>query len=299
MLNPFKRFDARKPEELLKGDLIWGAISEKPVDVEAKLKGVPRPPSFDGLLAPVGPSASAEGVKVVTNPKVDPLMERKAEEGIKAEQAIFELLHWGRDIYLIQKAFSLGMFGKKKRLVPTRWAITAVDQIASKFYKKRLLDAKEVSGIRYGEYAHLGNIYKVLLVPGPPSVEMYEIWEPGSLWARKEVVIYNFEGPLPSSKAMDQSDGGFHALKEGAVEVLAEHNIKAKVLVLRRITPEYYLPLGVWQVREGVKEAVARALSSNDLNLKEALEMINEDVVKNSRTLRQRGLSEYIPLAKE
>ncbi len=132
------------------------------------------------------------------------------------------------------------------------------------------------------------------MLPGPPSVEMYEIWEPGSLWASKEVVIYNFEGPLPNSKALDVSDGGFHALKEGALEVLSEHSLKAKVLVVRRISPEYYLPVGVWQVREGVKEAVRRALKSSNLTLEEALELMNEDVVKNSRTLRQKSLFEYI-----
>ena len=294
MLNPFVKVDAREPEKLHKGELIWGAISEKPVDVEARLKAKPRPPSFDGLLAPIGPSASAEDVKVTDNPKVDPLIERKATEGIKAELAVFELLDWKRDLYLIQKAFSVGLFGKRKRLVPTRWAITAVDQIASKYYKKEVLDAKEVSGIKYGSYSHLGNTYKVLLLPGPPSVEMYEIWEPGSLWASKEVVIYNFEGPLPNSKALDVSDGGFHALKEGALEVLSEYNLKAKVLVVRRISPEYYLPVGVWQVREGVKEAVRRALKSSNLTLEEALELMNEDVVKNSRTLRQKSLFEYI-----
>ncbi len=299
MLNPFIRFDTRRPEELLKGDLLWGAVSEKPVDVEAKLKGTPRPPTFDGLLAPIGPSASANEVKITSNPKVDPLIERKAIEKIKAEEAVFELLEWNRDLYSIQKAFSVGMFGKNKRLVPTRWAITAVDQIASKFYKKKILKANEISGIKYGEYSHLGNIYKVILIPGPPSVEMFEVWEPGSLWVSKEVIIYNFEGPLPTSKAFDQSDGGFHALKEGVLETLYRYNVKAKVLIVRRITPEYYIPLGVWQVREGAKESVLRALKGPDLTLNEALELMKEEVIKNSRTLRQKGLNEYIPRAKE
>ena len=34
------------------------------------------------------------------------------------------------------------------------------------------------------------------------------------------------------------------------------NKIQASVLVLREIRPEYAIPVGVWQVREGIREAM-------------------------------------------
>jgi len=293
VFNPFKRVDVRRPSELLKGDLLWGAVSERPVSAEAKVSGRPRPPELDGLLAPIGPSAKAEEIKVVENPKVDPLLERRSEERVKAEEAVKELFSAGRDVYLLQRAFSLGMFGKSKRLVPTRWAITAVDTIVAKALKADLLRAKWTHSIRAGSYEHFSNSYKVLLLPGPPSVEMVEIWEPGSLWTPKEVVIYNREGPTARSKAEDYEDGGFHALKVGVLKALSEANVSATALVIRRIKPGYYMPLGVWQVREGAYKAALSALRGPKYSLKEALEDMPDAAWARFRTLRQRRLGDY------
>ncbi|ABU82023.1 Nre family DNA repair protein [Ignicoccus hospitalis] len=299
MIFPFKKFDARRPEELLKGDLLWGAVSERPVDAEAKALGRPLPPSLDGILAPVGASVRAEEIKVIDNPKVDPLLERRSSEGLKAEEAVKELFRKGRSIYLIQKAFSVGMFGVKKRLVPTRWAITAVDVAVAKAIKEDMKGLPWVGGPKVGVYSHYGNVYKVLLVPGPPIVEMVEVWEPRSLWTPKEVTIYNYEGPTARSKALDPDDGGFHALKVGVLKALKERGVSATALVIRRVTPDYYLPLGAWQVREGSYMATLKALDSGDMSLKEALERLQDEKVVMFKSLRQRSLSEYtLPAAR-
>ncbi len=292
MFNPFKRYDVRRPEELLKGDVLWGAVSEKPVDAEAKVIGKPTPPRLDGLVAPLGPSARAEEIKVVSNPKVDPLLERRAEERVKAEEAVKELFEKGRDIYLLQRAFSLGMFGKKKRLVPTRWAITAVDVIVSKLMKEKILKSKWVHAYYLGKYEHFENVYEVLLLPGPPVVEMFEVWEPGSIWTPKEVIIHNLEGPLPSSKAEDVDDGGFHALKVGVLKALMEANVSATAVLVRRIKPSYYMPVGVWQVREGAYLATKDALRRKFGALEEALER-GDRMLRESKVLRQKRLTAY------
>ena len=52
---------------------------------------------------------------------------------LRATNAVVELYNRGVLVTKIQKAFSVGAFGvEKKRLVPTRWSITAVDDIISK-----------------------------------------------------------------------------------------------------------------------------------------------------------------------
>lgn len=50
---------------------------------------------------------------------------------------------------------------------------------------------------------------------------------------------------------------------------------QAKILVFREITPEYYAPVGVWQIRTGVRLAMENRLGKfNDL--KSALEEIKK-----------------------
>ena len=37
---------------------------------------------------------------------------------------------------------------------------------------------------------------------------------------------------------------------------LSKRKIQARVVILREIRPEYAIPVGVWQVREGIREAM-------------------------------------------
>jgi hypothetical protein len=41
-------------------------------------------------------------------------------------------------------------------------------------------------------------------------------------------------------------------------EHLSHRRCQAAALVLREIHPEYFMPLGVWQIREGVREALKK-----------------------------------------
>jgi len=50
--------------------------------------------------------------------------------------------------------------------------------------------------------------------------------------------------------------GAYFAAKLGVLEYLSKHKIQAGVIILREIRPEYAIPVGVWQVREGIREAM-------------------------------------------
>jgi len=50
--------------------------------------------------------------------------------------------------------------------------------------------------------------------------------------------------------------GAYFAAKLGVSEYLLKNKIQAGVLIFREIRPEYAIPVGVWQVREGVREAM-------------------------------------------
>ena len=46
-----------------------------------------------------------------------------------ANEAVLNLYDAGVEISKIQKCFSIGMMGKKRKLTPTKWSITATDDI--------------------------------------------------------------------------------------------------------------------------------------------------------------------------
>jgi hypothetical protein len=50
--------------------------------------------------------------------------------------------------------------------------------------------------------------------------------------------------------------GAYFAAKLGVSEYLLKNKIQAGVLIFREIRPEYAIPVGVWQVREGIREAM-------------------------------------------
>jgi len=51
--------------------------------------------------------------------------------------------------------------------------------------------------------------------------------------------------------------GAYFAAKLGILEYLISHKKrKCSVLVFREIRPEYIVPLGVWQIREGIRDAL-------------------------------------------
>lgn len=75
--------DVRRADEPQVEEIRWALLSERPVDMEAKLRKPPLPRlSFDGLTAPLGPTAPAEKVRVAEEPKVPTAIERDFTIGI-------------------------------------------------------------------------------------------------------------------------------------------------------------------------------------------------------------------------
>jgi hypothetical protein len=102
-------------------------------------------------------------------------------------------------------------------------------------------------------YYHLGNYYSIILLPDNVwSFEMQEIWfdNNGNLG-----IGVDFE----DAKGLDHYPsiaGAYFAARLGVTEHLLKRRKKAAVLILREIRPEYVMPVGVWQIREGIREAL-------------------------------------------
>ena len=96
--------------------------------------------------------------------------------------------------------------------------------------------------------------------------------------------------------------GAYFAAKLGVVEYLSKNNIQAGVVILREIRPEYAIPVGVWQVREGIREAMkanpvivdnfddALLLASKKMSISKSEWLSHGNI---SKLIRQKTLSDF------
>lgn len=262
-----------EPWRLYEKEVSLASVSMDPVQLEVKSDSKILPKlKFDGVLMPRGPSLEAKDVTVVDDPKVPRKLEALIFDDVKAEDAIRELYLSGEDVYTIIPALSLGLLGLKKnrKLVPTRWAITAVDSTLGRFLLERVREFEEVNEVQVFYSAYLGNRFFVILFPSKYRGVWVEIWHPMSLWASEPVVVdlyENFWGEY------DMLDGGYMAARLGVLEYMYRIRRQAGFVIVREVTKDYFAPVGNWHIRETVRRAFNnQVFKTNDL--KKALEYV-------------------------
>ena len=85
--------------------------------------------SLDGESAPFGPMGEIKSAKFSGTTSVKPIERTFYDVDLKAQDAVLNLYNSGIEISKIQKCFSIGMLGQNRKLVPTKWSITATDDI--------------------------------------------------------------------------------------------------------------------------------------------------------------------------
>lgn len=208
--------------------------------------------TIDGESAPFGPIGEIKSAKFSGISSSKPIEKTYYDRDMKAEDAILSLYNSGIEISKIQKCLSIGMFGKKRRMVPTRWSITATDDVISKNIISDILDHPSIDSYEVFSHEHLGNTFSVLLLPHRWIFEMEEAWytESGQI---------GFGADAEDANGLDhypEIAGAYFAARLGVAEYLREKRRQAGVLVLREIRPEYAVPVGVWQVREAIRAAM-------------------------------------------
>jgi len=88
----------------------------------------------DRILTPLGMNANLKNAKIVSNTKIDSKLDKIMNDEIKASQGLNILYKNNFDVYSLSKILSVGVLGlkKSKRLIPTRWSITATDDTIGK-----------------------------------------------------------------------------------------------------------------------------------------------------------------------
>jgi hypothetical protein len=280
------------PWRLYEKEISPAAVSVRPVDTEVMLSRIPVPRlKFNGVTKPIGPSSPAEKIKITSNPLLPKKVEKIIWDDVKAYDAVKELYVSGINVYEIQRALSLGLLGtfRRRRLVPTRWAITAVDDMLSRFLRDKIKDFEWTNyvEVRKGEY--LGNRYIIILMPGPGGFEWIEVWHPRGLWTRsasRPLIWRVYETPRGEATAID---GGFSAARLPVLEYLLRMRKKADVLIIREIFPTYYAPVGNWHIRETVKN-IMNSNYQRFNNLKEAIDYVKENISLDIKVIKEKSL---------
>jgi DNA repair protein NreA len=252
--------DAERPIPLLEQFQLLGIAGES-VESEATFRRPPRGHlALSDSTPPFGPSAPIEKVRLDVR-RVDPHLDRlSSDTHANARVAVGELYHRGVRVSRIQRAFSVGTLGRRgrRRLVPTRWSITAVDDLLSKQNLERIRDLPELSEVLVYRLTALDNRWVLAFLPGAYRYESIEAWYPNTMWnpnPTRIVMMGDHEG-FQGRTTYASIGGCYYAARLATSEALLRLGRQAGVVVLREVHPGEILPLGVWNVREHVRAAL-------------------------------------------
>jgi hypothetical protein len=257
--------DIRSPSGKYVESLQELAMTSKSVESELTFEKTPiadieqeKGLGLDTNSAPFGPVAPLKTFKTSSSISVDQRLENVFyDKDLRAAEGIINLYQGGVEVSRIHRVLSMGMLGfqKNRRLVPTRWSISATDDIISTSLIKEIETFPTIDFFNVHKHIHLGNYYSVILIPDDIwSFEMQEAWydNNGNLGVGIDFENANGLDHYPSIA------GAYFAARLGVTEHLLKRRHKAAALILREIRPEYVMPLGVWQIREGIRKALDR-----------------------------------------
>lgn len=213
---------------------------------------------IDEDIIPFGPRAPVKSLRLGTL-KIDYKLEYIVSDyDLKAVDSVITLYESGIEVSRISKVFSVGGFGvrNRRRLVPTRWSITAVDDIIGRYLYRQIRSYPEIDQYLLYEYSALENKYVALLIPSKWMYEFMEAWYPGTFWNRLGshiVVEGSHEFSSPRREYADIG-GCYYASRLATLEYLKRIRRQAGVIIMREAYPGYYFPVGVWSVRETLRK---------------------------------------------
>ncbi len=281
------------------------SLARKPTDVELAFKKIPKISfEYSDITQPMGPSGSLEKFRVTENPAIPRKTEKIVSDELKAEESGFTFYRYGEDVYRISTILSSGILGleKSKKLVPTRWSITAVDDMIFRNLVKKVKECEQINDYLVFSSEYLDNHFEFLLMPGNWEFENFEAWSPGSTWSfnlKKTEILEEYE-PFHGRKSYASLHaGGYYASRLAVIEYLHKIRKQARVVGFREIHEGYTIPLGVWVVRETARNAflskpwrfhsLSEALKHIDSRLRTSV----SEYVKKSVILRQRRLEDF------
>lgn len=253
---PRRVIQARDPDHIL-SVVQEGAMASKPVDTEMWLEKTPALVSpFSGRAPPSGPSADIRKVELASNPsvprRVDDLV---SDTDVRAGEAVADLYAHGVSQSHITRIFSVGLLGgpERRRLVPTEWSITAVDDILGRRLIDQVRDCPWIGEFEVYSATGLANTVAILLFPQAFMFEGLEAWNLSS----GPTPIHDHEFAKGRKTYPDAIGGAYHATKNPVLEHLAGRRRQAGAIVFMEVYDDW-IPLGVFRYRELARAALAK-----------------------------------------
>tara|TARA_Y100000310_G_scaffold345527_1_gene466015 strand:+ start:9648 stop:10856 length:1209 start_codon:yes stop_codon:yes gene_type:complete len=253
------------------------SMASTPVDIDINLKQKPHfRMSYDNMMAPTGPYAELKKAKLTENPKIHTKVQKvHYDADLKANEALVYLYENKFDENFLSKILSVGNLGigKNRKLVPTRWSITATDDTLGKHL---LNEVKKHNEINYSAFFgnYLGNHYLILCFPEVWSYELFEMHV-----SNPSNYMTDYEPYEGRKYYAEQTAGGYYTVRLAALEKLNEIRKQGSILALRFVTGDYTLPLGVWVTREAARKSMLSKpieFSSKELMLEYAKKLVKK-----------------------
>ncbi len=252
---------------------------------------------FDENTQPFGPSAILKRMELEGG-KVNRTLEKAySDTDMTASNAMVELYSKGIEVSRIQKMISAGTIGvgKNRKLVPKRWSITAVDDTLGKNNLKAVKENEELEEVLVYQNDALDNRWLIMMFPGSWEYELVEAWYPNTTWNRESsnIQIFSSYEPYKGRSKYAEIGGCYYAARLASSELLLKMDRQAKVAILREAHSGYIMPVGVWNVREHVRDALRKEPLRFE-NTRSAIEFITKRMdipvktwMENSAVLRQ------------
>ncbi len=247
---------ARDPDRLL-STIQELVMASRPADTEMFLH---KPPDLRVLLssreAPFGPSAPMERAVLAENPSVSRPVEKIAgDSDLRAVSGVVRLYEGGVPQRQITHILSVGLLGvqNERKLVPTEWSITAVDDILGKSLWREVLHNPLLNDYLLFQHEALANNVQILLLPTPWMFEALEGWlRSPTGYPEEDFELTRGRRDYPQNVA-----GDYHASRLPVLEYLHRAGKQAGAIVFLEILEEW-IPLGVWRFREISREALRK-----------------------------------------
>jgi len=249
------------------------SLASSSIESEAEFCHAPKGMSLSDEHTPFGPSAALERFDI-GSAKWDQNLEKAFyDDDLLAANAVHDLHESGVPFSSIQKAFSVGALGTKKRrrLVPTRWSITACDTALGKGMLEDVRNYDVIDCCQVREFASLNNYYAVLLLPTAWQYEWMEAFL--RIMGNEELIFSDYE-TNGGKKGYSQVGGCYYSCKMAVLEALAKERKQAGAIILREAYAGY-VPLGVFNVRENVRNAMSQPAQEFE-DMKTALQHVSE-----------------------
>ena len=232
-------------------------MSSKPTDLELNIKRIPRyMKELDTITKPLALSAPLKNIRITQNTKIHTKVDKVfSDTDLKASEAINYLYKHEFDESFLQQLLSIGSLGIKKnrRLVPSKWSITATDDIIGKEIIKEIRNYNSIDDYKLFFNNYLGNYYFILLLP---ELFSYELFEYSIRCGRITEEWTDFEDYFGRKTYASNSVGGYYSVRLSVLEYLKKIKRQASVFIIRFETEEYWANLGVWVTRNCARRAM-------------------------------------------